>query len=75
MTTGKTVAAVAGANATASVGTSAAVPAVPFLEAPLWIMHINGIATVMTPQALIVVTTGILSVVALLSTIIRKVRA
>ena len=75
MTVGKTVAAVAGANATVSVGTEVALPAVPFLEVPLWIMHINGIATVMTPQALIVVTTGVLSVIALITTIIMKVRS
>lgn len=75
MTTGKTVAAVAAVNATASVGTEAALPTVPFLEAPLWFWTIGGVQTVMTPQALIVVTTGILSVIALITTITRKVRA
>ena len=75
MTTGKTVAAVAGANATATVGTEAALGTVPFLEVTLWVMTINGTQTAMTPQALIVVTTGILSVIALMTTIARKVRA
>ena len=72
MTTGKTVATVAGANATAQVGTEAALPVVPFLEVPLWAMEINGVATVMTPQALIVVLTGVLSIMALSISIYRK---
>ena len=75
MTTGRIVAVVAGANATASVGTEAAITAVPFLDVVLWTMVINGTMTAMTPQAMIVVTTGVLSAIALLTTIFRKVRA
>lgn len=74
MSTGKTVAGAAGANATAMTGTDAALPVVPFLDAPLWFWEIGGTQTMMTPQALIVVTTGILSVVALMTSIVKKAR-
>lgn len=74
MSTAKTVGAAAGANVTAQAGTEAVIPAVPFLEAPLFIILINGTPAVMTPQALIVVTTGVLSVLALLSSIYGKLR-
>lgn len=74
MTTGKTVAATVGANTVATTGTNAALPVVPFLDAPLWFWEIGGSHAVMTPQALIVVTTGILSVIALVASIFKKVR-
>lgn len=74
MSTGKTVTGVAGANVTAQAGTEAVLPAVPFLEAPLFTVMINGAPAVMTPQALIVVTTGVLSILALLSSIYGKLR-
>lgn len=72
MSTGKTVAATATANTAAATGTSAALPVVPFLDAPLWFWDIGGAHTVMTPQALIVVSTGILSVIALLASIFKR---
>ena len=75
MTTAKTVVAVAGANAVAIEGTKAASPSVPFLDVPLWTMEISGVLAVMTPQALIVVMTGILSIVALCATIAKRVTA
>lgn len=72
MSTEKTVASVAGVNAVAQGGTEMAIPAVPFLEAPLWYWTISGVDTVMTPQALIVIATGVLSVIALMLKIIGK---
>ena len=72
MSTERTVMNVAGANAVAQGGTEVARTAVPFLDAPLWHLTISGVDTVMTPQALIVVATGLLSVIALMLKIIRK---
>ena len=74
MNSGKIVAGVAGANATVQAGTEAAAPAVPFLDAHLWVMVISGTPAVMTPQALIVVTTGLLSVIALLASIFKRAK-
>lgn len=73
MNTGRTVLSVAGANAIAQGGTEVAKPAIPFLDAPLWFWNISGVETVMTPQAIIVVVTGILSVIVLSLTIVKKV--
>ena len=72
MTAGRTVTGAVGANAVAQGGTSAALPVIPFLDAPIWYMTVAGVDTVMTPQAMIVVSTGILSVIALLVSIFKK---
>lgn len=72
MSAGKTVMGAAGANAVAQGGTSAALPVIPFLEVPLWYWNIGGVDTVMTPQALVVVLTGVLSIIALVSSIFKK---
>jgi len=65
MSAERTVIAAVGANAAAQGGTSAASPVVPFLDVTLWTWTINGSVAAITPQALIVVTTGVLSLAAL----------
>jgi hypothetical protein len=72
MNSGRIVAVVAGANVTAIEGTKAAAAAVPFLDAHLFMVIINGEATSMTPQALIVILTALLSFTALGRSIFRK---
>ncbi len=74
MTTAKTVVAVAGANAIAIEGTKATQSVVPFLDVPLWYLELSGTYTAVTPQVIIVVSTGFLSLVALLFTIVRRAR-
>jgi hypothetical protein len=65
MSAERTVITAVGANAAAQGGTSAAAPVVPFLDVTLWTWTINGSVAAITPQAVIVITTGVLSAMAL----------
>ena len=65
MNSAKTAMGAAGATGTAGlVTTSPAATAVPFLDIPLFIVTINGVPGIVTPQASIFMLTGILGLVA-----------
>ena len=66
MSSVKTAAAGLGATGTAAVvTTNSAVTAVPFLDIPLFVIVINGVPGIVTPQAAIFMATGILSLLAI----------
>lgn len=66
MSSEKTVIAAGAAYPTAAVATSLASPAIPLLEAPLWVFEMSGNMVAVTPQQLIVGMTGVLGVAVLL---------
>lgn len=66
MSSAKTAVGAAGATGTAAtLTTEPAVNAVPFLDIPLFIVTINGVPGVVTPQAAIFMLTGLLSLLAI----------
>lgn len=72
MSSAKTVTSVAVANGAAHGGTEIMTPAVPFLEVPIWVFTLLGVPTVMTIQAAIIFTTGVLSIITLVVSLFRK---
>lgn len=73
MNSAKTAMGAAGATGTAGlVTTSPAATAVPFLDIPLFIVTINGVPGIVTPQAAIFVLTGVLSLAAIIKSLLKK---
>lgn len=73
MTAARTAATGTTATGTAAMaGIEPVTTAVPFLEIPLFIVTIGGTPGVMTPQALIFLLTGVLSLLAILKSLFKK---
>lgn len=73
MSSAKTAMGAATATGTAGlVTTSPAATAVPFLDIPLFIVTINGVPGIVTPQAAIFVLTGVLSLAAIIKSLLKK---
>jgi len=73
MSSAKTAAVGAGATGTAGLVTTDTVAvAVPFLDLPLFVITINGVPGVVTPQAVIFLLTGVLSLAAIIKSLLKK---